>query len=66
MAPRTLNAMRSVSGVLRTTLTYDVPMSRSTATGETRRTATTVPRTRAPTAESTDSWMVTQKAPRMS
>src|SRR5215203_552934 len=41
-------------------------MNRRTATGDTRRTAMTVPMRSEPIAESTDSWIVTQKAPRTS
>ncbi|ETD32136.1 hypothetical protein W823_16870 [Williamsia sp. D3] len=41
----------SVSGVLRTMLTYQVPNTRITGTGETRMPARTVPQMRAPMAE---------------
>ena len=48
--------------MFRTTVTYAVPKLRSTAIGETRITATSVPMISAPIAESTVSLIVTQNA----
>src|SRR6516164_3708265 len=54
--------MISVSGVLRTMLTYAVPIQLSIGTGESRIAASSVPRMSAPTAEYTVNWMVVQNA----
>src|SRR6516164_9314419 len=54
--------MISVNGVLRTMLTYAVPIQLSIGTGESRIAASSVPRMSAPTAEYTVNWMVVQNA----
>jgi hypothetical protein len=51
--PNEQNKMIRVSGVFRTTLTYDVPSQLSIGTGDRRMPASTVPRINAPTAENT-------------
>src|SRR5512139_3455866 len=56
----------STSGVLRKTLTYDVPIARIVGTGATRMAASSVPRRRAMTADTTSSFSVSPKARRMS
>ncbi len=52
-SPNEQNKMISVSGVLRTTLTYKVPSQFSIGTGASRIAASTVPRISAPIAENT-------------
>ena len=52
--------------MFRTTVTYAMPKLRSTAIGETRITATNVPMSSAPSAESTVSLIVSQNAARTS
>src|SRR6185312_12276011 len=63
--PNEQNRMISVSGVLRTTLTYAVPIQLSIGTGASRIAASAVPRISAPTAENTVSWIVVQNASRI-
>ncbi len=61
-SPNEQNRMISVSGVLRTTLTYAVPSQLSIGTGASRIAASAVPRISAPIAENTVSWIVVQNA----
>src|SRR5689334_22985289 len=60
--PNEQNRMMSVNGVLRTTLTYAVPIQLSIGTGESRIAASSVPRMSAPMAEYTVNWIVVQNA----
>ncbi len=55
--------MMTVSGMLRTVFTYAVPKPRINGTGPTRMAASMVPQIREPTADSTASCTVVQKAP---
>src|SRR6266508_4648503 len=54
----------TVSGALRKSVTYAVPIQRSGGTGEIRRTATRVPRMRAPIADRMHNWRVSQNPSR--
>src|SRR6476660_5694240 len=59
--PNAVKKATTVSGMLRNTVTYAVPMARSGGTGEIRRSAISVPMIRAPAADNRQICRVSQK-----